>query len=112
MRVYAGSTQIAWLTKIVRYDRRGKRDCTHLFQKSGRVVVAQVNLLLSTDTGSVDTLGEALVYVPIEVELVHQLFGVGEGGRGVLLVRFEGVEEGGEGRGGEGIAGLGEGGGR
>lgn len=61
-----------------------KRIGTDLFQKANRIVVVQVDLLLSTDTGSVDTLGETLVYVPIEVELVHQLFGVGE--RGVVLV--------------------------
>ena len=63
-----------------------QRDCTDLFQKADRIVVAQVDLPLSTDTGSVDIVGETLIYVPIEVELVHQLFGVGEGGGGVVLV--------------------------
>jgi len=60
---------------------------------------------LSADAGSVDILGEALVDVPIEVELVDKLLGVL-----VLLVRFEGVEEGGKGWGGECVpAGLSEG---
>jgi hypothetical protein len=42
--------------------------------------------------------------------LVDELFGVGEGGRGVL-VGFEGVEEGREGREGECVVGLSKGGG-
>ena len=50
---------------------KNQRDCTDLFQKADRIIIAQVDLLLSTDTGSVDILGETLVYVPIEVELVH-----------------------------------------
>lgn len=66
-----------------------------------------MDLLLSTDSRSVDIVCETLVYVPIKVVLVDELFGVGER---VVRVRFEGVEEGGEGLGGEGVAaGLGDG---
>jgi len=69
-----------------------------------------VELELSTDCGRVYILGKALVYVPIEVVLLNEVLGVGEGGGG--LVGFKGVEEEGEGRGGEGVPGLDDGGGR
>lgn len=80
--------------------------CTHLSQNAPRVV-ARLYLLLAADTGTVDVDCKALVYVPIEVELLDELFGVGE--RRGVLVRFEAVEERSEGRGGEGVPGLGEG---
>lgn len=68
-----------------------------------------MELPLSTDSGSIYILGKALVYIPIEVELLYELLGVGKG-RGVL-VGFEGIEEEGEGWGGEGVPGLMNGGG-
>ena len=63
---------------------------------------------MAADSGTIDMHCNALVYLPIEAELLDKLFGVGEGGG--VLVGFEGIEEGGEGGGGEGVPGFGEGG--
>jgi hypothetical protein len=62
---------------------------------------------LSTDSGRVYILGKALVYDPIEVVLLDEVLGVGECWG--VLVGFQGVEEDGEGWGGEGVPGLGDG---